>query len=212
MGIVCGLRSEAAALGKVGQGAAISGADTARAYEGTRRLIAEGAEAVVSVGLAGALTRGLQAGALFLPARVVTETGEAFEAASLPGQEGTLLGSDELVVSAAHKRRLQEASGADAVDMESHAAARAASEAGLPFYVIRAISDDAGQSLPAAARGAVTPDGDVDTWRTVLRLLRRPQDLPAMLRLGQQASLGHETLRSAGRDIVLSLTGETGPQ
>jgi nucleoside phosphorylase len=185
----------------------ISGADAGRALQGARRLISEGAEALLSIGLAGALSDKLQAGTLFVPQAVVTMDGSRFDVTPLPdmGATGILLGSDDLVVSAAHKARLQAETGALAVDMESHAAALAAQEAGVPFYVVRAISDDAHQSLPPSARGAVTPDGGVDTVRTVLRLLRRPQDLSALMQLGKQASDGHETLRSEGRALLQRL-------
>ncbi|MFN7174685.1 MAG: hypothetical protein ACK4MT_08280, partial [Thermaurantiacus tibetensis] len=78
VGIVCGLASEAAALGL--PGVAVSGARPEMAEAHARRLAAEGAEALLSVGLAGALAPGLAPGDLLVPARVVTAEGRGFEA------------------------------------------------------------------------------------------------------------------------------------
>jgi adenosylhomocysteine nucleosidase len=208
LGIVCGLRSEAAALGLRAEEAVFSGADAERAGALASRLAEEGAEALVSAGLAGALAPGLSAGKLLLPEAVVTPLGERFETSPLPAgrsRSGSLLGSDELVVSAARKAELHHSSGALAVDMESHAVAAAARRAGLPLYVIRAVSDDARRSLPIAARSAIKPDGTVDTPRTLLALLARPSDLGPLISLGRQAAAGQQTLRREGRAVLAAL-------
>jgi nucleoside phosphorylase len=68
-----------------------------------------------------------------------------------------MLGGDVLVHDAAERRRLREASGADAVDMESGALARAGRLAG----VLRAVSDDADSAIEGVDR-TVHPDGRTD--------------------------------------------------
>ena len=83
---------------------------------------------LVSFGLAGALHDGLRVGELLDATRVVDSAGATlWEGGPLgvPGaRAATVLGSDVLVHDASERRRLHEASGADAVDMESGVLAR----------------------------------------------------------------------------------------
>ena len=60
------------------------------------------------------------------------------------------------------KAALHSETGASAVDMESHIAAAYAAEAGLPFAAVRVISDPAHRALPALARAAIKPNGQID--------------------------------------------------
>jgi len=119
------------------------------------------AEPVVSFGLAGALADDLRIGDVLDATRVVDETGTTLWEGPGLGVRGarpaTVLGSDVLVHDAAERRRLREASGADAVDMESGVLARAGRLAG----VLRAISDDA-TSAVEGVDGTVHPDGRTD--------------------------------------------------
>ena len=71
------------------------------------------------------------------------------------------MGSERIVATAADKRALFEATGAQAVDMESHEVAAVAAAAGLPFLVIRALADPYDQVIPQVAREALRPDGRV---------------------------------------------------
>ncbi|MEM8648498.1 MAG: hypothetical protein AAGF86_19465 [Pseudomonadota bacterium] len=78
LGIVCGLKSEKAALGRIEHPIAVSGANAQRAYEGAQHLAAEGAECLVSIGLAGALLPHLRPGDVLLPQEVLNCDGERF--------------------------------------------------------------------------------------------------------------------------------------
>jgi adenosylhomocysteine nucleosidase len=209
LGIVCGLKSERAALGQAGRDAFISGASADRAEEGARALVREGACALLSIGLAGALDPDLVPGTLLLPSSVHGPKGERYPGTPLiDGGQGyntaPLFGSDDLIATAEEKKALRQ-TGAASVDMESHRVGKVALENGLPFHVVRAIADPAGQALPPAARGAVRPDGSVATARTIIALLRRPQDLPSLMRLGAQASRGLESLRGPGVALLGAL-------
>jgi hypothetical protein len=116
---------------------------------------------LVSFGLAGALRDGMAIGEVLDATRVVDERGGTlWEGGPLgvPGaRAATVLGSDVLVHDASERRRLHEASGADAVDMESGVLARSGRLAG----VVRVISDD----VTSAVEGVDTtvhPDGRTD--------------------------------------------------
>ena len=72
-GLICGLQNEARCLTAAGiqQRIAISGARTARAGEAARELLSAGAEALVSIGLAGGLDPRLGPGAVIVAERVI---------------------------------------------------------------------------------------------------------------------------------------------
>jgi nucleoside phosphorylase len=112
---------------------------------------------LVSFGLAGSLGE-LRVGDVLDATRVVDETGATlWEGPGLGARlsrEGVVLGGGVLVHAAAERARLREASGADAVDMESGVLARSGRLAG----VLRAISDDAGSVVEGVDR-TVHADG-----------------------------------------------------
>jgi len=112
---------------------------------------------LVSFGLAGSLG-GLRVGDVLDATRVVDETGTTlWEGPGLGvrgARAGIVLGGDVLVHDAAERARLHEASGADAVDMESGVLARSGRLAG----VLRAVSDDAGSAVEGVDR-TVHADG-----------------------------------------------------
>lgn len=209
LGIVCGLLSEKAALGSIDHPVAVSGANAHRAYEHAIGLADEGAEHLVSVGLAGSLSPHLQPGDLALPHTVITADGVAFKAAPLKSVSaksyGVLFGSDTVITTAAAKAKIAATFEAAVVDMESHAVARAALEKGLRFSVIRAVADGAGQALPPSTEGAVREDGSVDTMQTLAKLVRRPFDLPELIAVGQQAARGTKTLRQHAPALLADL-------
>ena len=112
---------------------------------------------LVSFGLAGSLGE-LQVGEVLDATRVVDETGATLwegPGLGLRGvRDGVVLGGDVLVHDAAERTRLHEASGADAVDMESGVLARSGRLAG----VVRVVSDDV-RSTIEGVDGTVHADG-----------------------------------------------------
>ncbi len=210
IGVVCGLQSEKDAFGPAGNRRyGVSGARPERAETETRRLIAEGAQIILSVGLAGGLDPELEPGVLLLPDAVIEAGGARHDAdpallAELRGRlgadrrSGALYGSDALVDGVAHKARLFAGTNAAAVDMESHRAARAAAQAGLPFAMIRAVADPASRALPRTAFDAIGEDGRVRPLATAVSILKRPQDLPALIALGRESGAALAALKRAG--------------
>ena len=136
-----------------------AGLSTARV--GIRAVNGVPSGSVVSFGLAGALHDGLHVGDVLDATRVVDERGETLWQGSPLGIEGardaTVLASHDLVHDADERRRLHEASGADAVDMESGVLARSGRLAG----VVRVISDDAKSSIEGVDT-TIHPDGSTD--------------------------------------------------
>ena len=134
------------------------GLTTVRVGIGVANGVPEGK--LVSFGLAGSLGE-LHVGDVLDATRVVDETGMTlWEGPGLGvagARAGVVLGGEALVHDSAERARLREASGADAVDMESGALARSGRLAG----VVRAISDDAASSLEGID-GTVHSNGRTD--------------------------------------------------
>jgi nucleoside phosphorylase len=129
---------------------------------------------LVSFGLAGALRDDLPVGTVLDATRVVAADGAVLwegDGLRVPGgTPATILAADRIVDSAAERRSAREASGADAVDLESGPLARTGRLQG----VLRVVSDTPQRPLGALA-GAVRPD-DRSDWRGVARgVVRSPR-------------------------------------
>lgn len=221
IGIITGSRLEAGCLGDTSFRVVGTGANAARARTEADHLVRDGAEALVSFGLAGGLSTELHAGALVLSEVVLAPDGISYRvdagwrealaarlaAAGLAWRGGLLACSDRLVATPRAKKRLFERTGALAVDMESHGVAAVAKARRVPFVVLRAIADPADQEVPQAALAALGADGRTRILPLLLALARRPRDVPLLLRLARTSQPGLETLRvaitEAGPDLAL---------
>ena len=172
--------------------------------------IAEGAAGILSFGIAGGLDPTLPPGMAILATAVVAG-GEHWAAdaawrdrlrARLPGAIlGDLAGVDRPAMSRADKYALASATGALAVDMESHIAARLAAAHGLPFAALRVICDPAGRAIPPAAVAGMREDGGTDLGAILGALLRSPGQLPAMMRLAGDARIAFGVLARCRRAV-----------
>ncbi len=176
--------------------------DLARAIE---REVAAGARAIISFGVAGALIPTLVPGALVVASEVVGPEGKFPVHVEWTGAllqrlpaaiNAALAGSDAIVADPASKARLHATTGASAVDMESHVAARIATEHGLPFAALRAIADPLARTIPPAAMIAMRADGRFDLISVLRSLARTPSQFPQLLRIGRDAQTA---LRNLGR-------------
>ena len=206
--VVCGLKSEAAAVrGALGDDArmriGVSGANAARAEEIANAFCAEGARAILSIGVSGGLDPALKPGDLVIGAAVIDDAGALYESdpgllAAIRGDVGRkaqIFGADDIIDSAKAKAALFRDHQAIAVDMESHGCACAAAEADVPFLAIRAIADPANRALPPAALGAVAPDGSTRVFKTLGAALRDPKQFPELMKLGEDSAAATKTLR-----------------
>jgi len=202
---VTGLRAEAAIAAQAGFIPVCAGGVPERTEALLARFLEDGASAIVSFGIAGGLSPALRPGTLLLPGHVLSESGR--HEASSPWRQSlldagigigaSLYGAEKPAVSAVEKAALHAATGAVAVDLESHIVARAAAEAGLPFLVVRAIADPAECDLPEAALIPLRPDGTPDLPRIIAATLRQPRQIPALIRLGGHTSRALAALRGS---------------
>jgi adenosylhomocysteine nucleosidase len=207
LAIVTGLAAEAR-IARAPDVATLVGAGRAdRLAADLEIAIANGAPRLLSFGVAGALAPRMRPGDLVIAESVrdgarrltcdpvwraaisdrlrgLVDNGD-FE----PGTEAAIRRADIVTVDApvadpAAKAALFAATGGAAVDMEAAIIARAAARRGLPFAVLRAIADPAHRPLPPAALVAMRADSGVDVAAILGALLREPNQLPALIRLG----------------------------
>jgi adenosylhomocysteine nucleosidase len=174
------------------------------------------AHGIISIGIAGGLAPGLRAGDWVLADGILAD-GEPMPtdalwtrrlAARLPeAARGLLLGVNAIVADAAAKADLHRMTGALAVDMESHVAARVAQQHGLPFAAARVICDPAHRSLPPAARIAMKQDGQVDVQAVLRSLLVQPGQLAALVLTGWDAERAFRSLLRGHRRLGSGLCG-----
>jgi adenosylhomocysteine nucleosidase len=189
------MQAEARIAARLGWPVAIGGGTAARAEAVARRLAREGVTDMVSVGLAGGLDPSLPPGTVIVPAGIVAD-GRVWPTdpglnARLGGAGGhLLLGARTVAATADEKQALWQATGAAAVDLESAAVARHAQR----FAALRVICDPADCDLPPAALAALGPGGAIGLLRVLASVLRRPWQVPALLRLAADAKTARGAL------------------
>jgi adenosylhomocysteine nucleosidase len=195
IGIVVGLKAEARLARGLGCPIAVGGGGAAGAREASRRLIAEGATALISFGLAGGLAPDLLPGSLVIAADVIDGQGTSWQAdpalsARLGDVAGSLFAAVDIIATAHAKRALWSATGALAADIESGAVAAA----GVPFAILRAVCDPAHRDLPPAAQTSLDAAGRIQPIRLLQSVIRHPTQIGALIELGQDAALARRAL------------------
>jgi hopanoid-associated phosphorylase len=207
--IATGLKREAQILGGPGLKASPGGGRSA-GLEAALLAAAEGAEAIVSLGIGGALASGLQPGDWVVATEILADglsapTDAAWTAAIAErvaaARTGAILGSEVMLTRATDKADAHRRTGALAIDMESHVAARLAGRLGLPFAAARVVSDAADRDLPDAVKVGMTPEGGMALGAVLWALARRPAQLPALIRAGREAQIAFRAL-SDGRHLL----------
>ena len=197
--VVTGLTAEADIARRLGIPVAAGGGTPWGAEQQAERLVAEGATALISFGLAGGLDADLRPGALFVPIAVVEAgrirpTNAALSERLGGWTGGMLLATAEIVVTAQDKAELERTTLCCAVDLESGAVARVAERHGIPFAVLRAICDPAERTLPPAALVALDRKGGIGLIRVIDSVLRQPCQLRSLVRLAQDAQRARRAL------------------
>ena len=197
--VACGMQREARIIARPWVTVVAGGGDATR-LEAELEAAASGATALLSSGLAGALDPFLKPGdivigTLFPGDGRGTALLDLIEK-QLPGAHvGTVFGSETMIASATEKHDVHARTGAIAVDMESHIAARVAARHGLPFAILRTISDSADHALPPAALVGMKPDGTMALGAVLASLARNPAQLAALIRTGRDAEKAFQALR-----------------
>lgn len=176
----------------------------------------KGVSGVISIGIAGGLSPDLRPGHIVIGSEVVIDS-ERYETDSdwlqrlwraIPrSKPGVVAGSDTVLMHRPDKTVLYERTGAVAVDMESHIAARAAHQYKKPFAVLRVVCDPGDRTLPPAALVAMKPDGSVDTDAIFRSVMANPQQILSLLYLARDSTTAFRTLLRCRNFIGDGLAG-----
>lgn len=217
IGILAALEDEARTL-EVNSGVAddnpyhnvrVSGPGNSNAARAAESFIDAGVNGLMAWGTGGALDHKLVPGTIVIYKAVLSHDDERFDCdpqwvANLMTSLGTLdpvlaLGftAESALTNQLEKSRVIEQTGAAVVDMESSAIAQKAQLAGLPFVAIRAIVDPANFAIPSCALEALSNGGQAQIIPVIKGLARRPQELPALLRLSHWYRKSLDKLRVA---------------
>jgi len=187
---VTGLRFEGRIAAGPGVTTIASGGDAEALTAALGHALTQGATAFLSFGIAGGLARA-EPGTWLVADAVIARASRwpvdaawaAVLALRLPGAlRGDIAGTDSIIGAPADKHALGAATGALAVDTESHIVATFAAAHGVPFAVFRVIADPAGRALAPAACQGMQPDGTINQRAVLGAVLRAPGQLPLLLR------------------------------
>lgn len=206
IGVITGMEAEAKLLNGLGYRVVAAGGNPGVTLAKTEELIRAGVTALLSFGIAGALDPRLQPGDLIVANGVVLPDGRhiacdqawrqrvldriagldisalkfAKIAVNIPGM---VAGASTAAATRAQKSTLFHATGALAVDMESHHVAELANRHNLPLLVIRAVADTAFDDIPEAALVGLNDEGRPAIGAVLRSLLAKPWQLPALIRV-----------------------------
>ena len=170
--------------------------------------VRQGYRGMLSFGVAGGLASHLRAGDWVVASSVresetVRSTDPAWSRRLLnmidDAVHAPIIGVDEPISQPAAKRELHRATGAAAVDMESHIMARVAAAHRLAFAAVRVVVDPAHRQVPPAALLAMRPDGRADVSAILRDVMTRPSQLKPLARIAVDAFAARSAMHRVRR-------------
>ncbi len=218
LGIITGIAMEAKLLERFAVNPALlvghAGLEPGAAYLAAEKMIAAGATALMSFGLAGGLNPAISAGAVILPAEIrgaatlPCDIAWTKRLAALFDVTPSLMAHAPGVLTTAQaKAEVFAATGAAAADMESYGIAEVAGIHGLPFAALRVVADTAADAIPSTALKAMNSDGRIRPGAAALGALTRPWQIPGLIRLGGRTATAMNKLETLARLGAPSLFG-----
>ncbi len=178
----------------IGIGPALAGAATARLLD------ALAVDLAIVVGIAGATENQTPIGTLVLPELVISgANGAEYRPTSLGigNAHGTLCTTDQLLLDPVLHADLR-ARGVVALDMETAAVAKVCNQRGVPWSVVRAISDRVGDgTVDADILDLTHPDGRPNVSAVARYVVKHPGALPRLIHLAKNANLAAERAADA---------------
>jgi nucleoside phosphorylase len=164
-----------------------------------QRMVDQGVDHVMVVGIAGGISLDTPIGAVLAPEAVIDRaSGRRFVPTAIDARErrGSISCGDDLLTDQALLDGLA-SGGVIALDMESAAVGAVCERAGVAWSVWRSISDRAGEGLIDADLFAMTrPDGSADP-DALARRLADPRQREILQRLARDAALAVENAAEA---------------
>jgi uridine phosphorylase len=149
-------------------------------------------ERVLTSGFAGGLRPDLAAGTVVFSAD--KETGWEAALVAAGAQPARFHCVERVATTVEQKRALWQATGADAVDMESQVICALCRELQIPSAIVRVILDTADTNLPLDFNQFLTADQQLDIPKLTRTVLMSPQKVPALLRLQQEGKAAAQKL------------------
>ena len=188
--------------------AIVTGMGTELAAKGMDRLLgAVTPERVVVVGITGAVDNETELGTLVCPERVIdAATGREHRHVPLVATDPSgVLWTTDVITTADELPRLRER-GVVALDMETATIAHACEARDIPWTVVRAYSDRASDgSVDDELFRLSEQDGTPNPKRVLRYLLRHPNRIPQLARMGKSASLATRRAAEAAIAAVRAL-------
>jgi adenosylhomocysteine nucleosidase len=116
------------------------------------------------------------------------------ETAVLGAKPVTFYCATRVAITVAEKSALRAQTGADVVEMESAIITRACRAAGVECVTLRAISDTAQEDLPLDFNALMTAEEKLSPFKLTFAILKAPQKIHALMRLGRNSTLAAERL------------------
>ncbi len=207
---------------------AVSGTGAANAARATDQILrAAHPNLLIICGFAGALRPGMHPGDLVIATHVIgtgpdgTLLPQPLEAdpeatrlacdlvsARAGTHVGTLYSAPRVLLTAKEKARCASQTGADAVDMETAAAAAIATRYGVSWISVRSVTDDATADLPLDFNAVTGADGNTSMKLLLMELLRKPSAIPGLLKLGKGASAAAAALEQFLKQLIPAIEME----
>jgi adenosylhomocysteine nucleosidase len=172
--------------------------------------VRQGYRGMISFGVAGGLASQLRAGDWIVAssireAHTVRQTDAVWSRKLLGMIDGAIhapiVGVDSPIAEPAKKRELYRATGAAAVDMESHVVARVAAKHKLAFAALRVVVDPAHRAVPPAALIDMRPDGRPNVSAMLREVMTRPSQLSPLARIAVDAFTARAAMNRVRRDL-----------
>jgi len=182
----------------------VCGVGPTRSANGAGLLLREGVDGLVGAGISGGLSPDLKAGDLVLATGVIDERGTQYkasesvvdfalkvlEANSLGVRKGLIITTEKPLLDASAKKNFYNKKGALAVDMESAGMASVAVKKGAPFFIMRAVSDEAGEALSPDLYACLDEEsGEIKSRQILGSCIRRPAMVKEMMGLRRPYNL-----------------------
>lgn len=172
-------------------------------------------KSVIHIGFAGALSSDLTLGDVVIARHVRGSFSNSLPAAclefaarlKLPEIQihfGTAITVSDILRKAEERRALAASiKTVDSVwvDMESAVVARICMERAVPFLVVRAITDLAGEDLPLDLNRCRTSDGDLSRAKVLVSALIHPSAIPKLLEMRRRSAVCAERLARVVRQL-----------
>lgn len=191
-----------------------SGQGELNARRAAQSALRQGATALLSVGVAGALVPDLDAGDAVVPATVIAAAGRNIDCAAdwsrrirahIEGMcrvsDGALVCVPEVLTTPESKRSAAQRYDAVACDMESAAIAAVAGEAGADFAALRVISDRSSDVLPHDVASWVDEAGRAKL-RPVLGALLSPSLWRPVMTMNRRFHIARRSLRRLSESLA----------